>query len=81
MDEKIAYTVEELVERGCGSRTFLYERIGAGELRATKRGTRTVVLDPDLHALTRRRAGHQAQATTLGHRLAGIDRKIEECLP
>ena len=33
MDEKIAYTIEELVERGCGSRTFLYERIGAGELR------------------------------------------------
>ena len=50
MDEKIAYTIEELVERGCGSRTFLYERIGAGELRATKRGTRTVVLDPDLQA-------------------------------
>ena len=53
MDEtskKFAYTIDELVELGCRSRSFLYEKIGAGRLKATKRGARTVVLNPDLKA-------------------------------
>ncbi len=47
---KLAYVLDELVERGCGCRTFLYGEINAGKLKATKRGNRTVVLAPDLQA-------------------------------
>ena len=53
MDEttaKFAYTIDELVELGCGSRSFLYEKIGDRKLKASKRGKRTVVLAPDLEA-------------------------------
>ena len=38
---KLAYVLDELVERGCGCRTFLYGKINAGKLKATKRGNRT----------------------------------------
>jgi hypothetical protein len=53
LDEKFAFTIEELVKRGCGSRTFLYEIIGAGDLKAVKRGTRTMVLNTDFQAWLR----------------------------
>ena len=46
--EKLAYTIEEAVGEGAGSRTIIYEAINAGKLKAKKRGKRTIILAPDL---------------------------------
>ena len=46
--EKLAYTIDEAVEVGAGGRTKIYEAIKAGELKARKRGKRTVILATDL---------------------------------
>ena len=46
--EKLAYTIEEAVDQGAGSRTVVYEAINAGTLKAKKRGKRTVILAADL---------------------------------
>lgn len=45
---KQAYELSELQEQGFGSRTFLYEQINSGALRARKRGRKTMVLRQDL---------------------------------
>ena len=45
---KLAYTIEETVEAGAGSRTKVYEAINAGALKARKRGKRTIILHDDL---------------------------------
>ena len=47
--EKLAYTIDEAVDQGAGSRTIVYEAINAGTLKAKKRGKRTVILAADLH--------------------------------
>ena len=46
--DKLAYTINEAVEAGAGSRTVVYEAIKAGTLKAKKRGKRTIVLATDL---------------------------------
>ena len=46
--EKLAYTIDEAVGEGAGSRTIIYEAINAGTLKARKRGKRTVILAADL---------------------------------
>ena len=46
--EKLAYTIDEAVDQGAGSRTIVYEAINAGTLKAKKRGKRTVILADDL---------------------------------
>ena len=46
--EKLAYTIDEAVDQGAGSRTIVYEAINAGTLKAKKRGKRTVILAADL---------------------------------
>jgi hypothetical protein len=48
--EKYAHPLNELVRRGFGCRTFLYNEMNAGRLRAIKMGARTLVLEPDLKA-------------------------------
>ena len=48
MDTKLAYTIEEAIEAGAGSRTVVYEAIKARTLRARKRGKRTIILADDL---------------------------------
>lgn len=46
--EKLAYTIDEAVDQGAGSRTIVYEAINAGTLKAKKRGKRTIILADDL---------------------------------
>ncbi len=46
MEKKLAYTVKDLVARGFGSRTAIYEAINAGTLKAKKRGKSTIILAP-----------------------------------
>ncbi len=46
--ERIAYSINEVVELTGVSRSRLYELIAAGELRTRKLGRRTLVLSADL---------------------------------
>lgn len=49
-EDKLAYDINDAVDAGAGSRSMIYEALRRGDLKARKRGRRTIILKDDLAA-------------------------------
>lgn len=47
-EEKLAYHISDAVDAGAGSRSEIYDALRRGDLKAKKRGRRTIILREDL---------------------------------
>lgn len=63
LDEtKLAFHIADAVAAGAGSRSEIYEALRRGDLKARKRGRRTVILREDLAAYLANLPAYQAAA-------------------
>ena len=49
-EDKLAFHIADAVGAGAGSRSEIYEALRRGDLKAKKRGRRTIILREDLAA-------------------------------
>lgn len=61
-DDKLAFHIDEARDAGAGSRSEIYEALRRGDLKAKKRGRRTIILRDDLAAYLSGLPDYQPQA-------------------